>query len=336
MTNWSQNGLSSLGIKEKSEKKPFPPSPELIRPSPRDATPLEELVPGPNVLLDRRLNLDLENELDNAIEETEEEKRAREKTLEIKREKLKRLAALPEEDFGMEWDVIYEADQLPLFKEEEEEVVYEQDALEIDEAAGAKYRMVADIEYVEAYPEQGETYPGQVFPQTGLTRAGEEEDHYQTKFDESGAQLHQNWDPKSEDQWAVANSEETDFQNQPNNAEEQKIKEAQTTDEEYSTDEEVYLYPGQPTISSEVFENPVQGKHDYVDSAYVEGSQDVMKDDGQEKYYPQYDDIVTYPSADMMIEAPYQGNLLGADSMQVVCNIILSIIIKIIITNTTP
>ena len=293
-------------------------------------------MPGPNVLLDRRLNLDLGNELDNAIEETEEEKRAREKTLEIKREKLKRLAALPEEDFGMEWDVIYEADQLPLFKveEEEEEVVYEQDALEIDEAAGAKYRMVADIEYVEAYPEQGETYPGQVFPQTGLTRAGVREDHYQTKFGES--QLHQNWDPKSEDQWAVANSEETDFQNQPNNAEEQKIKEAETTDKEYSTDEEVYLYPGQPTISSKVFEKPVQGQHDYVDSAYVEGFQDVMKVDGQEKYYPQYDDIVTYPSADMMIEAPYQGNLLGADSMQVVCNITLSIIIKITITNTRP
>ena len=232
----------------------------------------------------------------------------------------------------MQWDVIYEADELPLFKEEaEKEGVYEQDALEIDEAAGAKYRMVADIEYVEAYPEQGETYPGQVFPQTGLTRAGEEEDHYQTRFGES--QLHQNWDPKSEDQWAVANSEETDFQNQPNHADEQKIKEAETTDKEYSTDEEVYLYPGQPTISSKVFENPVQGKHDHVDSAYVEGFQDVMKDDGQEKYYPQYDDIVTYPSADMMIEAPYQGNLLGADSMQVVCNITL---IKIIINNTRP
>ena len=316
---------------EKPEKKPFPPSPELIRPSPRDATPLEELVPGPNVLLDRRLNLDLENELDNTIEETEEEKRAREKTLEIKREKLKRLAALPEEDFGMEWDVIYEADELPIFKGEEE-VVYEEDALY--EAAGAKYRMVADIEYVEAYPEQGETYPGQVFPQTGLTRAGFREDHYQTKFGES--QLHQNWDPKSEDQWAVANSEETDFQNKPNHADEQKIKEAETTDEEYSTDEEVYLYPGQPTFSSEVFESPVQGQHDYVDSAYVEGFQDRAKDDSQEKYYPQYDDIVTYPSADMMIEAPYQGNLLGADSMQVVCNIILSIIIKIIITNTRP
>ena len=192
MTNWSQNGLSSLGIKEKSEKKPFPPSPELIRPSPRDATPLEELVPGPNILLDRRLNLDLENELDNTIEETEEEKRAREKTLAIKREKLKRLAALPEEDFGMEWDVIYEADELPLFKEEEEEeVVYEEDALEIDEAAGAKYRMVADIEYVEAYPEQGETYPGQVFPQPGLTSAGVE-DHYQTDEAKShlASQLH--------------------------------------------------------------------------------------------------------------------------------------------------
>ena len=328
MTNWSQNRFSSLGIKEKSEKKPFPPSPELIRPSPRDATPLEELVPGPNVLLDRRLNLDLENELDNTIEETEEEKRAREKTLEIKREKLKRLAALPEEDFGMEWDVIYEADELPLFKEEEEEeVVYEEDAPEIDEAAGAKYRMVADIEYVEAYPEQGETYPGQIFPETGLTSAGVDEDHYQTRFGETGTQLHQNWDPKSEDQWAVANSEETDFQNQPNNLDERKIKETVITDEEYSTDEEVYLYPGQPTISSKVFENPVQGQHDYVDSAFVEGFKDVVKDDSQEKYFPQYDDIVTYPSADMMIEAPYQGNLLGADSMQVVCNITLPIII---------
>ena len=93
MTNWSQNGLVSLGIKEKSEKKPFPPSPELIRPSPRDATPLEELVPGPNVLLDRRLNLDLGNELDNTIEETEEEQRAREKTLKIKREKFLQLQA---------------------------------------------------------------------------------------------------------------------------------------------------------------------------------------------------------------------------------------------------
>ena len=328
MTNWSQNGLVSLGIKEKSEKKPFPPSPELIRPSPRDATPLEELVPGPNVLLDRRLNLDLGNELDNTIEETEEEKRARETTLEIKREKLKRLAALPEEDFGMEWDVIYEADELPLFKEEEEEeVVYEEDAPEIDEAAGAKYRMVADIEYVEAYPEQGETYPGQVFPQAGFTSAGVEGDHYQTRFGETGTQLHQNWDPKSEDQWAVANSEETDFQNQPNNLDEQKTKKTETTDEEYSTDEEVYLYPGQPTIGSKVFENPVQGQHDYVDSAYVEGFKDVVKDDSQEKYFPQYDDIVTYPSADMMIEAPYQGNLLGADSMQVVCNITLPIII---------
>ena len=285
-------------------------------------------MPGPNVLLDRRLNLDLGNELDNTIEETEEEKRAREKTLEIKREKLKRLAALPEEDFGMEWDVIYEADELPLFKEEEEEeVVYEEDAPEIDEAAGAKYRMVADIEYVEAYPEQGETYPGQVFPQPGFTSAGVEEDHYQTRFGETGTQLHQNWDPKSEDQWAVANSEKTYFQNQPNNLDERKIKETETTDEEYSTDEEVYLYPGQPTIGSKVFENPVQGQHDYVDSAYVEGFKDVVKDDSQEKYFPQYDDIVTYPSADMMIEAPYQGNLLGADSMQVVCNITLPIII---------
>ena len=71
----------------------------------------------------------------------------------------------------------------------------------------------------------------------------------------------------------------------------------------------------------------MQGQHDYVDSAFVEGFKDVVKDDSQEKYFPQYDDIVTYPSADMMIEAPYQGNLLGADSMQVVCNITLPIII---------
>ena len=49
------------------KKKLIPPP---IRPSPKDATPItEEAVQGPNILSDRRLNLDVENTVEEKKED---------------------------------------------------------------------------------------------------------------------------------------------------------------------------------------------------------------------------------------------------------------------------
>ena len=323
MTNWSGNKLSLLaGVTNNIPERKLlpPPTTHFLRPSPKDATPVtEEAAQGPNILSDRSLNLDLD--VENTLEEKKEEVEAREKAIASQKEELSRLAALPEEDFGMEWDVIYEGDELPLLKKEEEEVIYEEAELGEEEKNGAKYQIVADIEYVEAYP-------GQVFPQT-VYRSGAGEGFYNQE-QSNDPYLNQQWDHENEDQLAQADSKETDIEDNLDD-----IKAGNFVDrwenKNFPSSTGLNIPGREPVadlnieyqdfyqdqhsrevISDQVIESPVEPpKHlNYVDS---------LESEYDEIGYPLYDDIVTYPSADMIQQAaPYQGNLLGTESMQVV------------------
>ena len=303
--------MGATPTKHIPEKKLLPPPPiYLMRPSPKDATAITDAQQGPDFLADRILNLDAEEKGDDK-EEKKEVDEEREKALASQKEELARLAELPEEDFGMEWDVIYEGDELPLFKNEEEGVIYEEN--DLDETGGAKFQIVADVEYVEAYP-------GQVFPRTVFGRM--EEEHYQDPY------LHQHWDHQNEDQWAQANSK-SGIQNDLNDIEtgnyidhwENKDfhTEVNIPDQDLKLkDEEFYQF--QEQHSDDVF--PPDKVIDVATLNHPDHAnrfQSLKDEQGENRIsYPLYDDIVTYPSADMMQAAPYQGNLLGADSMQVV------------------
>ena len=282
-----------------------------MRPSPKDATAITDAQQGPDFLADRILNLDAEEKGDDK-EEKKEVDEEREKALASQKEELARLAELPEEDFGMEWDVIYEGDELPLFKNEEEGVIYEEN--DLDETGGAKFQIVADVEYVEAYP-------GQVFPRTVFGRM--EEEHYQDPY------LHQHWDHQNEDQWAQANSK-SGIQNDLNEIEtgnyidhwENKDfhTEVNIPDQDLKLkDEEFYQFQEQHSDDvfppDKVIDIATMNHPDHADRLQS------LRDEQGENHipYPLYDDIVTYPSADMIQPAAlYQGNLLGTDSMQVV------------------
>ena len=291
-----------------------------MRPSPKDATAITDAQQAPDFLVDRILNLDAEEKADDK-EEKKEVAEEREKALASQKEELARLADLPEEDFGMEWDVIYEGDELPLFKKEEEEVIYEETELGEGEQNGAKYQIVADIEYVEAYP-------GQVFPQT-VYRSGTGKGFYNQE-QSNDPYLNQQWDHENEDQLAQADSKETDIEDNLSD-----IKAGNFVDrwenKNFPSSTGLNIPGREPVADLNIeYQDFYQDQHNRevisdqlletpVEPAKHMNSVDSLESEYDEIGFPLYDDIVTYPSADMIQQAaPYQGNLLGTDSMQVV------------------